>query len=116
MISKKIIVVIITSLVITSCKEKTTETKQTLPLPTVQSSTSAIVTKTLTNPDGSKIKLTFNNTTGIAIVEFNNEKIELLSQKTASGIWYKNDQYELRGKGQNIELKKDGKLIFSHKG
>jgi hypothetical protein len=29
----------------------------------------------------------------------------------ASGIWYKNDSYKLRVKGNEIELTKDGKTI-----
>jgi hypothetical protein len=29
----------------------------------------------------------------------------------ASGIWHKNDSYELRGKGKKIKLTKDGKTI-----
>ena len=56
----------------------------------------------------------FNNTKGTASLHFNNETIQLLSQKPASGIWYKNDHYELRGKGNDIELKKEGDVIFKH--
>ena len=42
------------------------------------------------------------------------EELELAGQKPASGIWYKNDHYELRGKGENLELTKDGKTVFKN--
>lgn len=58
--------------------------------------------------------MTFNNTKNTATVVFNNETIELQGQKPASGIWYKNDHYELRGKGEEIELTKDGKTVFKN--
>jgi hypothetical protein len=38
----------------------------------------------------------------------------LHAQKAASGIWYKNDLYELRGKGDNVELTKDGITVFKN--
>jgi membrane-bound inhibitor of C-type lysozyme len=73
-----------------------------------------IVTTSSTDKDGKKLELTFNNTKGTATLNFNGETIELHAQKAASGIWYKNDLYELRGKGNDIELKKDGNLVFAH--
>lgn len=59
--------------------------------------------------------MTFNNTTNTAKIYLNGgEQIELIGQKPASGIWYKNDQYELRGKGEEVELTKDGKTVFKN--
>jgi predicted DsbA family dithiol-disulfide isomerase/membrane-bound inhibitor of C-type lysozyme len=73
-----------------------------------------VVTSSSTDKDGRKLELTFNNTKGTATLIFNGETIELHAQKAASGIWYKNDLYELRGKGDNVELTKDGKTVFKN--
>ena len=56
----------------------------------------------------------FNITKGTATVTFEVETFELLQEKAASGIWYKNDTYELRGKGEEVELTKDGKVVFKN--
>ncbi|SEH28715.1 MliC family protein [Chryseobacterium culicis] len=71
-----------------------------------------IVKSTSKDKNGKTLEMTFNNTKNTATVVFNNETIELQGQKPASGIWYKNDHYELRGKGEEIELTKDGKTVF----
>lgn len=71
-----------------------------------------IIKNTLSDKDGKKLDVIFNNTKNTATILFNGETIELEGQKPASGIWYKNDHYELRGKGNENELHKDGKLIF----
>lgn len=71
-----------------------------------------IIKTTLSDKDGKKLDVTFNNTKNTATLLFNGETIQLEGQKPASGIWYKNDHYELRGKGNENELHKDGKLIF----
>ena len=101
----------LTSLFLTSCKdtpkEATTET--------VTTTADEIVKSSSTDIDGKKLEMSFNNTKNVATLNFNGETIELVGQEPASGIWYKNDHYELRGKGNDIELTKDGKLVFSHK-
>jgi membrane-bound inhibitor of C-type lysozyme len=74
-----------------------------------------IVKISSTDKDGKKLELTFNNTNGTTSLNFNGEIIELVAQKSASGIWYKNEDYELTGKGNDIELKKDGKVVFTHR-
>jgi membrane-bound inhibitor of C-type lysozyme len=71
-----------------------------------------IVTTVSIDKEGKKLELNFNNTKGTLTLNFDGETIELLVQRAASGIWYKNDQYELRGKGDNVELIKDGKTVF----
>jgi membrane-bound inhibitor of C-type lysozyme len=73
-----------------------------------------IVKTSSTNKDGEKLDMSFNNTKGTATLNFKGEIIELAQGRAASGIWYKNDIYELRGKGNDIELKKDGKVVFKH--
>lgn len=71
-----------------------------------------IVKTNVTDKNGKKLEMTFNNSKNTATLLFDGETIELQGQKAASGIWYKNDHYELRGKGSENELFKDGKSIF----
>ncbi|WP_236027570.1 MliC family protein [Gelidibacter pelagius] len=102
----------LTALFLSSCKEspkqENTETTST------EQVADDIVTSTSTDADGNNLEMAFNNTKGTATVNFKGETIELVAEKSASGIWYINDDYELRGKGNDIELKKDGKVIFTY--
>ncbi|MFZ4929984.1 MliC family protein [Chryseobacterium sp. Mn2064] len=111
------------ALFLTSCnkEKKATDTAPTTvdslaPKPSDSAAVSGtkdeIVKSTSKDSSGKTLEMTFNNTKNTATVVFNNETIELQGQKPASGIWYKNDHYELRGKGEEIELTKDGKTVF----
>jgi hypothetical protein len=72
-----------------------------------------IVSTSLKNKKGETLDMVFNYTTKKANVYLNGgEQIELLGQSPASGIWYKNDHYELTGKGENVILTKDEKTVF----
>ena len=74
-----------------------------------------IVTTSIKNNADETLDMTFNNTTNEVKVYLNGgEQIDLVGQKAASGIWYSNDHYELRGKGDQLELKKDEKVIFKN--
>ena len=109
------IAILAASLFLNSCQEASKqENVEMATKETVEKGDNEIVTTTSTDKDGKKLALTFNNTKGTATLNFNGETIELVAQKAASGIWYKNDQYELRGKGNDIELTKDGKVVFTH--
>lgn len=67
------------------------------------------------NDMGDTLNLTFNNTEGTVQAYLNGgDEIYLMDKKPASGIWYANDHYELSGKGNSYELKKDGKTIFKN--
>lgn len=72
-----------------------------------------IVVKTFTDSEGSQLELAFNNTKESVAFEYEGKPIELFDQHPASGIWYKDDTFELRGKGEEIELKKDGEVVFT---
>lgn len=61
-----------------------------------------------------KLRVAHNNTKGTATLNFNGKTIEMLAQKSASRIWYKIDDYKLRGKSNHIDLTKDGKTMFKH--
>ncbi len=84
-----------------SCKDKQT-----------QSAPSDIVKSTAVNKDGQKLEMTFDNAKGTATVQYNGETIDLITDNPASGISYKNDNYQLMGKGEYVEFSKDGNLIF----
>lgn len=71
-----------------------------------------IVTSKAKDNQGKVIDMTFNNTTDMVTVIFEGNKIEMKAQKSASGIWYSNELYELRGKGSHVELYKNGTKIF----
>lgn len=104
-----------TALVLNACKDAPkTENLEVTKTETVESSNDDIQITTSTNKDGEKLDISINNTKGTATLNFKGEVIELAQERAASGIWYKNDNYELRGKGNDIELKKDGKIIFEH--
>lgn len=102
-------------LLFTSCNE-TAKDKNTVAITTTVTDTTNgnIIYHTFTDSAGSKLALTFDNNKGIVTIQFMGEEAVLNIQRAASGIWYKNDVYNLRGKGNDIELKKDGKTIFEH--
>ena len=78
-----------------SCKDKQT-----------QSAPSDIVKSTAANKDGQKLEMTFDNAKGTATVQYNGETIELITDNPASGMSYKNDHYQLMGKGEYVEFSK----------
>lgn len=106
-------IAVLSALLLTSCTgtSKQENSEQT----TAETVADDIVKTTSTDKDGQKLEMTFNNTKSTATLIFKGETIELEQQKAASGIWYKNAQYELRGKGNDIDLTKDGELVFTHK-
>ncbi len=114
MTRKFVTITLFTALFFTACTEtakKETADTTTGPTEKVDDDISKV---TFTDKDGKVLELSINNTKGTATVLFNGEIIEMAEQKAASGIWYKNDQYELRGKGNDLDLLKDGKVIFTH--
>ena len=67
------------------------------------------------NDEGDVLTMTFNNTAGTVKAYLNGgPQIDLSAKKSASGIWYKNDHYELRGKGDSYVLTKDGETVFEN--
>lgn len=105
---------VLVALFLTSCKETPKQEKQETTTETVDSSNDDIEKTTSTNKDGENLDISYNNTKGTATLNFKGEIIELAQERAASGIWYKNDIYELRGKGEHLELTKEGKTIFKN--
>ncbi len=111
----------VSALVLTSCKEtaqqentEVTSTSEPVMENESQTTTTDVIKTTSTDKDGKTLDLAVDPATGIATVNFNGETIELKQEKSASGTWYKNDNYELRGKGNDLTLTKDGKVVFEH--
>lgn len=115
MTTKILTIVILAALFMNACKEPKLKTADTTSTELVEKVDANISKRTSTDKDGKKLEMTFNNDEGTATLTFNGETIVLVAQKAASGIWYKNENYELRGKGNDIELKKDGNVVFTHK-
>lgn len=104
-----------TVLFLTSCNETTKQDEVvTTDTEMVDSTPTDVNATSVTNAAGEKIDITYDNIKGSATVLYNGETVELPSQKPASGFWYKNDNYELRGKGNDLTLTKDGKVIYEH--
>lgn len=74
------------------------------------------ITATINNSKGEKIDITYNTAEETATIVFNGETIELKQQSSASGIHYANDTYEYTEWQDEIELKKNGEVVFSNKG
>ena len=104
------------ALFLTSCKESTHEKSDTTIIENTEATTTTESTVTsLLDKDGRKLEIHYDNTNGMATVTFDGETIEMKQEKAASGVWFKNDSYELRGKGNDLTLEKDGKVVFEHK-
>ena len=98
-----------------ACKDKPKdENPETINAQSVETPADDIVTSNLTDKDGKELRMRFNNTKGTVTVNLDGENILMYQERAASGIWYKNDHHELRGKGNDIQLRKDGKVVFEH--
>lgn len=73
-----------------------------------------IVKSTAKDSSGKTLDMSFNNADDTATLVFNGETIVLKGQEAGSGILYKNDHYELSGKGEQVQLSKDSKVIFKN--
>lgn len=104
----------LSTLILSSCKDTAKQENPQTVTETVENSTDEIVTETLTDKDGKKLEMSFNNNKGTATINLNGETAVLAAERAASGFWYKNDNYELRGKGNDVQLTKDGNVIFEH--
>ena len=118
--NKTILTLALTSaLFLTSCnetaKQESTEiTTATEPAVDSTMVSTDVIKTTSTDKDGKTLDMSVDPIKGIATVNFNGESIEMVQEKSASGVWFKNDTYELRGKGNDLELTKDGKVVFKH--
>jgi len=110
---KNIIILFLSVFLIVSCKE----TKRNDENNTSQEKISVdeIVKSTSTDSNGVILEMTFDNSKYTATLFFKGETIDLQGQPVGSGIHYKNNEYELRGKGEDITLTKNGEIVFKSK-
>ncbi|MBU2949942.1 MliC family protein [Tamlana agarivorans] len=111
MIRKVLTIIIVFSLVLISCKEVQSNETGVKPMEVV---TDEIVESTVTDESGKTLYMTFNNTKGTVTIDFEGEITELKRERTGSGFWYKNDTYNLRGKGESMILKRDDVVVFKN--
>lgn len=116
MIKNSFTLILLSAALICSCQDSSLKQSERVKENNSEAKVSSdeIVQTTLYDSTGKKLEMIFNNTKNIATLKFDNEKIELNGQRAASGIWYKNENYELRGKGDKIELQKNGKTVFKN--
>lgn len=100
---------------------KTTEVKTTVDS-TITSSTvggqtnaDTLVIDTTINAEGIKLISRFDNSKGLATLDLNGEKIDLVQDTMASGVQYHNEHYVYSNWHGETELKKDGKVVFKSK-
>lgn len=112
---KLLAILFVTSALLTACKQPANQSNTDIDM--TQSSTAAageVINQSMTDEQGNTLDMTFDNARDVVIIEFKGETAELASQRPASGIWYANDEYELRGKGENYTLIKDGTTVFEN--
>jgi len=77
--------------------------------------TGEVISSSVTNANGDRLDMLFNNNLHTATLFYKGETIELKGDTMASGIKYSNPDYQFTEWHGEIELKKDGKPVFSHK-
>ncbi len=75
-----------------------------------------VIQHTYTDSVGNKLDLKFDNQKNNVTIFYKGDKSELAEKPAASGIWYQNDDYELRGKAEDVELFWKGKAVFKNGG
>jgi len=101
-----------TRTVVSSDSINTSDLSAASPTDSAAVNNNSIVKAKSTNAEGKTIDMSFDNGKNTATIVYEGETIELKGQPTGSGIYYKNDHWELRGKGLENELSKDGKVVF----
>ncbi len=102
-------IAILTSLLLTSCKDTPKEATTV----TVAKTSDEIITSSSTDKNGKKLDMSFNNTTNVATAVFNGETFEMTLDSTmASGSNYKNEHYKYTEWHGKTTLTKDNKVVF----
>jgi hypothetical protein len=119
---KLISFIVITLLICSSCLQNNSRTESSsdstssqIKSPGPPRGSHKLVIAFTADKQGNVLKQTFDNAAGTCKLELNGKTIELHQDTMASGIKYSNDHYVYTSWQGNTELKKDGKLIFSHK-
>lgn len=115
---KKILIICIamSCLVATSCKNKKKEREVTVTTENpVGYTVHDVIKGSVTNSHGKTLHYTFDNDNNEATFVYNGETIKMeLDTTMVSGSHYKNNHYDYSEWHDQIELKKDGKIIFEY--
>jgi membrane-bound inhibitor of C-type lysozyme len=116
---RKLIIIIISVFLLFSCQSnKTTKPEQDAQMSVqrriVSVTKSDIIYTQITNQQGELLEAIFDNAKNEALITFNGKKINLKGEETGSGIKYSNEQYLFTQWKDDIELKKDGKIVFKY--
>lgn len=121
---KSFLAIICTTLFLVSCtKDKTkasTEPEKTPVADSTNTSTASpaakndLIKSTAKDKNGKTLEMTFDNAKNTVTVVFEGNTVTLQGQEAGSGMLYKNEQYELSGKGEQVKLAKEGKTIFEN--
>lgn len=111
---KSLLIVILFSIVLLSCKKETTAENESVVSDSIPAEHPEIIVDSITNKDGVTLKMQFNNTAETALLELNGEKIELKQQRMASGIKYTNTIYEFTEHQGKIMLTKAGQVVYTY--
>ncbi len=115
--TKLMLIAVLLGVFFSSCSEKKIDNKkksEQVKMENKAVTNQNVVKESVADKEGNKIDLVFDNDKDVVKINYKGESTELKSQKPASGFWYKNDHYELSGKGNDMQLKKDGKIIYEH--
>jgi len=108
-------------LFIFSCNTKSGKDLQTTEIQTFTltarekiKSSDSIMHRSVTNNTGNTIEQSYNLTNATAVFKVNGESIPVKQDTVASGIQYSNDRYLYKEHRGNIELYKDGRLVWDN--
>lgn len=91
------------------CISCVTKSKKSKPVPTP-----IIRIDTINSSTGQELILKFYNEKEEMVLQCQGEDYILKNQRPGSGIWYKGENFEVRGKGKEIEIYKNGELMFEN--
>lgn len=107
---------VIISLLTCSChKAEKTHEETTSQTAVPEPKADEIVRDTVTNKDGVQLAMAFNKPKQTATFVWQGETIDLKQERMASGIKYSNADYVYQEHQGEINLKKNGKTVFSYR-
>ena len=113
MIFKTVVASLFVLLFMNACKENVQPENVEKKMNNSELSDNNISKQIYTDKDDQKIEVSYDSKNDTASFMMNGERVELKSERSASGFSYANDQYVLVGKGDKIEITKNGEDVFT---
>ena len=85
-----------------------------LPAAAVQGAKDSIMNQSVVNNAGDTLKQSYNFTKGTAVFEFNGERITVKRDTASSFIQYSNEHYIYKEHRGDVDIHKDGKLVWDN--